>query len=77
MVLVLVLVLLLDGYKTILLMLTGTSEECVSRPSHARILKVEAQARTRIVIDDYIVVDVELVVKVYNVDLHGGHLRIL
>ena len=63
--------LLLDGNKTILLMLPGTSEECVSRPSHTRILEVQAQARTGIVINDYIVVDVELVVKVYNIDLYG------
>jgi len=66
-----VLVLLLDGDKTILLMLPGTSEECVSRPSHARVLKVQAQTRSGIVIDDYIVVDIELVVEVYNVDLYG------
>ena len=67
----LVLMLLLDGNKTILLMLPGASEECVSCPSHARILKVEAQARPGIVIDDYIVMDVELVVEVYYVDLYG------
>ena len=68
---VLVLMLLLDGNKTILLMFPGTSEECVGRTSHARILKIQAQARTGIVIDDYIVVDVELVVEVYYVDLYG------
>ena len=68
---VLVLMLLLDGNKAILLMFPATSEEGVSRPSHARILKVQAQARPRTVIDDDIVVDVELVVEVYYVDLYG------
>lgn len=66
-----VLVLLLDGDETILLMFTGAGKESVSCPSHPRILKVEAQARAGIVIDYYIVVDVELVVEVYNVDLYG------
>jgi len=68
---VLMLMLLLDGNKAILLMFPPTSEEGVSRPSHARILKVQAQARPRTVIDDDIVVDVELVVEVYYVDLYG------
>ena len=68
---VLVLMLLLDGNKTILLMFPATSKEGVSRPSHASILKVQAQARPRTVIDDDIVVDVELVVEVYYVDLYG------
>ena len=67
----LVLMLLLDGNKAILLMFPPTSEEGIGRPSHARILKVHAQARPRTIIDDYIVVDVELVVEVYYVDLYG------
>jgi hypothetical protein len=65
------LMLLLDGDKTILLILSPTSEERVGRSSHASILKVQAQARPRAVIDDYIVVDVELVVEVHYVDLYG------
>ena len=71
------LMLLLDGDKTILLVFSATSEEGVSRSSHASILKVQAQARPRAVIDDYIVVDVELVVEVHYVDLYGRHLRIM
>ena len=42
-----------------------------------RIFQVLQHQHLIIVIDDYIVVDIELVVKVYNVYLHGGHLRIL
>ena len=65
------LMLLLDGNKAVLLMFASTSEEGVCRPSYASILKVQAKARPRIVIDDYVVVEVELVVEVHYVDLYG------
>jgi hypothetical protein len=65
------LMLLLNGNKTALLMFPSTSEEGACRPSHASILEVHAQARPRIVIYDYVVVDIELVVEVHNVDLYG------